>query len=254
MTFVQELKCSANIGGECLRYALVWVAAVDGDIHDEERDWLADTFPERGNAIPIEKIIQGVNELNPKLDMFVLTALSHSLAVDLDGRRLIIELAIGVIRADNRIAHSELHALRFIADALKVSPQELATFYREEAGTDMPHPADLSDPAFWNRAERESRERDAEQVKQQSKANSDSRQRATQHVPTNDLKTREALATLGLVSGASLDAIRDAYRRLASVHHPDRFASLGGSAVDVSTKTFQRIKLAYEHLSRGAST
>src|SRR5256885_66884 len=57
-----------------------------------------------------------------------------------------------------------------------------------------------------------------------------------------------ALAILGLSEGASADDMRSAYRRLAKVRHPDRFAQLGPSAVAAATESFKVLQGAYELL------
>ena len=46
----------------------------------------------------------------------------------------------------------------------------------------------------------------------------------------------EALATLGLTGEASAEDIREAYRHLAQIHHPDRFQKLGAEALAAATK------------------
>ncbi|KAJ1454491.1 DnaJ domain-containing protein, partial [Pelagophyceae sp. CCMP2097] len=50
----------------------------------------------------------------------------------------------------------------------------------------------------------------------------------------------DALAVLGLEAGASQEAIKKAYRRLAALHHPDK----GGDADE-----FVKISNAYEFLT-----
>src|SRR5256885_2216700 len=55
-----------------------------------------------------------------------------------------------------------------------------------------------------------------------------------------------ALAILGLSEGASADDVRSAYRLLAKVRHPDRFAQLGPSAVAAATESFKVLQGAYE--------
>ena len=57
--------------------------------------------------------------------------------------------------------------------------------------------------------------------------------------PGLDPDQAEALRTLGLAWGASRDAVKQAHRRLAKLHHPD----LGGDA-----STFLRIQAAYRRL------
>jgi hypothetical protein len=54
------------------------------------------------------------------------------------------------------------------------------------------------------------------------------------------MSSRECFSALGVVPGSSEDAIKNAYRKLVKVHHPD----LGGKA-----DTFMRIQRAYENLT-----
>lgn len=56
---------------------------------------------------------------------------------------------------------------------------------------------------------------------------------------------RQALNILGLEDGASLDAVRVAYRQLAKQLHPDQFASQGDEAVKQATEQFRDLQEAY---------
>jgi DnaJ like chaperone protein len=56
---------------------------------------------------------------------------------------------------------------------------------------------------------------------------------------------------LGLEPGASEAEVRSAYRRLASVSHPDRFTSLGGETVREAEEKFKLLQEAYEEIRRG---
>ncbi|MGA4493465.1 J domain-containing protein [Vreelandella venusta] len=62
-----------------------------------------------------------------------------------------------------------------------------------------------------------------------------------------DRHTR-ALAVLGLTPGANRADIRRAYRRMAQLHHPDRFYSGSEHQVALASTRFQRIKSAYDYL------
>lgn len=236
MDFVEAVKQSKHPGDDCIRYLLVWMAAVDGDVHEDEQEWLAENLNNRDGSIPVEHLVRAVQKGDVSYEIAALSALRR--ALDEKGRELILELAIGVAMADGRVMHSEVHALRLISDALQISPSRFASLYRSETNTDPPELADLSDPAFWERAERVAQERDAAGGR-----------RGQSKMEDPDARTREALATLGLGAHASSIEIKEAYRRLAAVHHPDRFASLGDSAAVAATKTFQRIKAAYDHLT-----
>jgi len=244
--FVDAVKKSKHPGDDCIRYLLVWMAAVDGDVHEDEQEWLAENLNNRSGSIPVDQLVRAVQEGDVSYEIAALSALRR--ALDEQGRELILELAIGVARADGRVMHSEVHALRLISDALQISPSRFASLYRSETNTDPPELADLSDPAFWERAERVAREREAAGSNGSTPENQGGRPNSPK-TEELDARTREALATLGLDASANSIEIKDAYRRLAAVHHPDRFSSLGDSATVAATKTFQRIKAAYDHLA-----
>ena len=53
---------------------------------------------------------------------------------------------------------------------------------------------------------------------------------------------------LGLEEDASQNDVVAAFRRLAKVHHPDRFQTLGPEAQRAAHETFIRIKNAYDML------
>ncbi|WP_447555553.1 DnaJ domain-containing protein [Vreelandella sp. EE22] len=66
--------------------------------------------------------------------------------------------------------------------------------------------------------------------------------------PSSASQTRRALAVLGLSPGASRVEIRRAYRRMAQLHHPDRFYTKSEHHIALASQRFQRIKSAYDHL------
>ncbi len=102
----------------------------------------------------------------------------------------------------------------------------------------MPKPSDPSSAAWWQAQE------DAERA-------GGKRTESTTGTAGDGRRTK-ALATLGLEEGATFEEIKAAYRRLASVHHPDRFAALGKEATATATATFQRIQSAYDYLTANA--
>ena len=64
------------------------------------------------------------------------------------------------------------------------------------------------------------------------------------------MNREEALHTLGLEEGASESDIKAAYREMAQILHPDRFAS-NKKLQDRSTEQFKRLQEAYEYLTTG---
>ena len=103
------------------------------------------------------------------------------------------------------------------------------------------------------RAEQSSAEQArAEQARQerarQEQAQEESRQRQQRSSPPPPDRTTRALAVLGLTPGASKTDVRRAYRRMAQLHHPDRFYSDSEHQVALASARFQRIKNAYDYL------
>lgn len=94
--------------------------------------------------------------------------------------------------------------------------------------------------------EQASRERWQQEQARQEEARRQQRQRSSSPPPP-DRKTR-ALAVLGLTPGASRTDVRQAYRRMAQLHHPDRFYSESEHQVALASARFQRIKSAYDYL------
>jgi flagellar biosynthesis GTPase FlhF len=81
--------------------------------------------------------------------------------------------------------------------------------------------------------------------RQQERRNNNSRQQRASPPPD---RTTRALSVLGLTPGASRIEVRHAYRRMAQLHHPDRFYSESEHQVALASARFQRIKNAYEYL------
>lgn len=91
------------------------------------------------------------------------------------------------------------------------------------------------------RQKRQQRESQQEEAKQKR-----SYQRASSAPPPD--RTTRALAVLGLMPGASQVEVRKAYRRMAQLHHPDRFYTESEQQIALASARFQRIKSAYDYL------
>jgi DnaJ like chaperone protein len=135
-------------------------------------------------------------------------------------RRPILQLIISIAVADGRLTAIENHIVRLVADVLGLGIEGLNEAFREMTDHDFPPPEDPSDPSRWDK-------------NRESTGNS----------------TREHdVAALGLQGSPTDDEIRAAFRRLAKVHHPDRFVSAGPEAVRAAELQFKRIRSAYERL------
>ncbi|MGP5562610.1 DnaJ domain-containing protein [Vreelandella alkaliphila] len=92
--------------------------------------------------------------------------------------------------------------------------------------------------------QQQQRQRWQQEQKRQEEARRQQRERPSS---PPDRNTR-ALAVLGLTPGANRADIRRAYRRMAQLHHPDRFYSGSEHQIALASTRFQRIKSAYDYL------
>lgn len=148
-------------------------------------------------------------------------------------KELCLQMAILAALADRRLVTTENHVLRFLADVLGLFENGLDRIFKEMTGHDFPTPGDASKRTWWN---------------ERTRSNSQNDSHKTSSRPQGELERLKCLAILGLHESASLAEIQMAYRRLASVHHPDRFSQLGEAAVQAATISFKRINAAYQHL------
>lgn len=68
--------------------------------------------------------------------------------------------------------------------------------------------------------------------------------------PNSSARIELAFQVLGLTSTASLQEIKQAYRKLAMVHHPDKFMNESPEQIALAHERFQKILDAYEMLEK----
>jgi DnaJ-domain-containing protein 1 len=59
---------------------------------------------------------------------------------------------------------------------------------------------------------------------------------------------RDPYEVLGVARGASIDEIKNAYRKLANKYHPDKVTYLGDEFKELADKRFKEIQEAYQEL------
>jgi hypothetical protein len=59
---------------------------------------------------------------------------------------------------------------------------------------------------------------------------------------------RDPYEVLGVAKGASIDEIKNAYRKLANKYHPDKVNYLGDEFKELADKRFKEIQEAYQEL------
>lgn len=208
---------------------LGWLAGSDGRVSGEE--WSSLRNIASGIELGPERTVDQLVKDSCRGDAALLEPACLFLSqVDEERRLLIMDLAIGVAIADGFLAIPENHILRFLGDLLCVN---VADAFESATNLPFPEPGDPSQIEWW-----ESRETSA--------GTSDD---SDEDDDLTNTSRRCAFATLGLSGNSTAAQIEEAYRRLANIHHPDRFTHIGRQAELAASRTFSRIKAAYELLT-----
>lgn len=230
---------SQNEVGTAVLLVLAWIAASDGSIDEKEARQLSEISVASKHGHEIEPLLLLVQNHDVKAIQLACEIIARHFRGE--RARLFLEMAIGMSIADGYLLPTENHILRFLADLLAIDSIGLNSLFVEVTGRQLPAPSDISSSHYWKTRESDSARSDR---------SSDGGERKSP--PPKPSRSAQAFALLGLEAGATKTEIRKAYRRLAQVHHPDRFSSLGEEAVAAATATFQRINEAYEYLVKHA--
>lgn len=239
--FAAILTRSKNPIAAAMVMILSWIAACDGEVSDEELEGLRSIAASGRNEADLSAVIQ-IARSGSVADFQLACEVLREL--EAKHRRLILQMAVSMALEDGYLTTAESHIVRLIADVLSQSPRDLDELFREMTDEAFPPAADPSCIEWWESRERKSRARAS------STANGNG---APSNAPPRpgeapNMQRLRDLATLGLDEEADSHQIRDAYRRMAKVHHPDRFASLGSEATKAAEVSFKRIQAAYERL------
>lgn len=242
---VKLLDYAENEVGVCTLLVLALVMLADEEEDPQERT-LLNRIAESSDLddIVVEDVILLARERDVGSIELACDALQEVL--DNESQRRFLELCVSMVIADGYVAIPEQHVLRFLADLFEVDPQELQELYRSVAGTDLPPLGDPSSPEWWAQQTGGKEEERKQESDRRQRSNSRERSGETQSMSEKD---RQAYAILGLDPGASRSEIKDAYRMLAKVHHPDRFEQVGEEAASAANERFRQIKEAYNHLT-----
>lgn len=241
--FEQIVLSSKNNFGVCFVLLLAWIAACDGEASGEEVQQIRSLTAHSPDAHHIDAIVDIAKSGNTEALQLACEIIRQS--VEREKARSLFTVFLTVAVADNLLRPSENFVLRFLADLLRLSPEEMNECFFELTGRQFPPAPDLSSGVWWNA--RDTKDRQQNSSKQSSAHNSGSAK-----AQNPNIERLRSLAILGLDEDASNEEVKAAYRRLAQVHHPDRFASLGPEAVEAASASFRRIKQAYDHLSANA--
>lgn len=217
-------------------YCLLWLAHVDGHLHDAERRLIKRSYPladaSGADICAVSIAARRIDDL--ELALRVLREKQHA-----PGRVQFMALCVDVVLADGRVSIGERHALCFLADVLQVMPTEIEPMFLAKAGFSLLPVGDLSSGQWWA----------DQQARQYGRGDGASDDFVAGPPPGNgrsDTGLADALRTLGLKPTATAGDVTAAYRRLAGQHHPDRFAAQGEVAARAASDRFVRIRDAYE--------
>lgn len=238
--FESFLLNSENRLGSSVLLIIAWIASSDGKISDGEKRFISHIAEASSHGNETNDIIK----IAISRDIAAIQLACEFVRKGFSGSksRLFLQMAVGVAISDGYLKPSENYILRFIADLLSVNRKTLNEVFLEVSGKALPKPSDPSQAVYWESRKRSTGERNYRDRKDTGPSSSKAR----------DQVTINAYSVLGLEIGASEEDIRTAYRRLAQIHHPDRFSSLGAEATAAATESFQRIQSAYNHLIKNA--
>ena len=216
----------------CVSLILLWIAYSDGDIDHSEREFIFghmisvdhDTYDSLVSIIVSEDI-----------ESFLLVCKAVQSELDAQLKESLLVLAISVAIIDMRLAISENHILRFLADLMGYSSARFNLLYQSITGGDLPDAGDPSSMAWWKSKSAGPKEKSRE--RQQGRPQ-----------PSGAMSREEAHVILGVSHNATPEDIRRAYKRLMQAHHPDKFSGLGGEAEEIAHAMFVRIQAAYKLL------
>ena len=140
-----------------------------------------------------------------------------------------LKMAVIVATVTAKLTTNVNHILRFLADLLNLGQECLANVYFEHTKQSLTEPEDLSSPSWWTEFEENN---------------------AKPTVSDRTLSRKAALKVLGLNPTASASEIKQAYRRLVHVYHPDRQTLANEPSAQVAESKFLQIQNAYEVLKQ----
>ena len=211
---------------------LAWVASSGGKISPAQKKLLGEFATARQTPGILELAMGVIQSAQPReLEMacVVVRGLSEQ------GKRALMTWALNIATAENRLPSSTNYLLRFLSDLLGVAFDEFC----RTAGKNIPAPGDPSSLEWWQAFEGNGTKKGKQKGKQRSAKKK-----------KGELTEAEALAILNLKPGTDEAEIASAFRKLASIHHPDRHAHRDAEQQQVAARNFAKIRQAFEVLTQ----
>lgn len=233
-----------NPHGVAMVYLLGWIAGCDGKIDEKEDVFLQELGKTLLNDVDAVKVLLPLSQQAATSDI-VSACRQLKRTVNPDRAHLVLELILAMAMVDGVFSVGENHIVRFLADVLGIDHQRFVQSFQSVTGRMPQSPGDVSSAAWWLERDRQHAEKLERERREREKR---SRQRSSSPPPKDAPSRAEALQHLGLGPAATREEIKDAYKRLAKVHHPDRFEGLSVEIIEAANLSFRRIREAYEHL------
>lgn len=240
-SFAEVFRTTRRRQGVCVLAVLAWVASCDGRIEPKEQlllDKIAEAVEDADELAAIESAVR-----QQRVEDLSLACRWLQANLDRGGKKLLAQLAITMAIQDGSLSVGENHLLQFLADLLGLRPRTFARLFQQIAHRPLPQPGDPSSPEWWQRR------LSGEPAAAIPLVTSDDIDPSEADGSDGPMSRLVALHVLGLEQDATRDSIHAAYRRLAKVRHPDRFAPLGPAAVATAGEAFKRLHEAYATLS-----
>lgn len=238
--FETILYDSADRIGTCTYFIMGWLTVVDGHIDSRETEEL-ERIAYNIKTPYGEELLDLACSANIDALLFACEYLRDTM--EAEERVVFMQLALGVVMADEVLTNTENNAIRFLCDLLKMGENQLQALSLAQTGEAFPEPIDLSRTSHVDGARYQHYGRS-----KKTRAHAYSEEREKKH---GQYSSEELLAygALFLEPGATQEEIKGAYKRMAKIHHPDRYVKLGAEAVEVANLSFKKINNAYTLLS-----
>ena len=153
------------------------------------------------------------------------------------GQQTVLTWAFSVATADNRLGIASNYVLRFLAD---LTETDFSVACRT-ASKKIPLPGDVSSVEWWNWREGKTGKSSEKTSREEAK-----KPFVPQHT---GMTLDEARGVLQLGHDPTESEITKAFRRMATLHHPDRHSQAGAEAQRSAAKKFAVVRRAFELLS-----
>ena len=210
---------------------LSWLAACEGGVSKRQLQLLRQVAERQNDASIFELALQAAmsNDAgNLASACMVVKRMPRK------SRHTFVQWAFAIATADKRLSIGANFALRFLIDLVEIDFNEAC----RRAGKTLPSPSNVSSLRWWRIKESSS----------QDSPHGGQKTAFERHI--NGMTVAQACAILQLGPNPTHAEVSRAFRRLASLHHPDRHAGSGADERRSAAKKFARVRRAFQLLRK----